>query len=215
MSLLGPTVHRTVADSMDSDSSIIQGVDTEELEQFREFAEANPEAITLGLAARATYEGTCAHSLAKVDSYILGGERIARETREYTLPFGAWKEVLDASGWVKAEDRLEPIEVGLAAMAACINVGITLNAIAHGIAIRQLQTRVRCEYDPRVLFGLLDIHETDGVFEHLTAEVEIEADGLEKDRVDEWARRAPMYTLFSRPQDVDVTVTTPPEVPGT
>ncbi|WP_207592868.1 OsmC family protein [Halomontanus rarus] len=190
------------------------GIDLERLEGFAEHVSEQPDAVQLGLGASATYEGTCAHSLAKIDSYELGGETIARETREYTLPYGGWKEVLDAGGWVGATDRMEPIEVALSALAACINVGISINAVANGVDIEHLQTRVRTDFDPAVLFGLEELKESDSVFENVTAEIEIDGEDIDKDLVDEWARRAPVYTLISLAQDVDMTINTPVEVAG-
>ena len=197
---------------MASDSTVNQGVNTEELEAFAEYAAENPEDVQLGLSARSTYEGTCAHSLAKIDSYTLGDETIERDTREYTIPYGAWKEVQDAAGWVGATDRLEPIEAALSALASCINVGITINAVAHGVDIDHLETRVRTDFDPGVLFSLEDLGNADAVYENLTAEVEIESPDLDKDKIDEWARRAPVYTLVSLDQDVNINVKTPAEV---
>ena len=193
---------------------IEHGIDLDTLDGFAEHAAANPEAVQLGLRASATYEGTAAHSLAEIDSYDLGGETIARETREYTLPYGGWKEVLDAGGWVGATDRMEPIEVALSALAACINVGISINAAANGVDVEHLQTRVRTDFDPAVLFGLEELKEADSVFENLTAEVEIDGADVDEELIDEWARRAPVYTLVSLDQDVDMTINTPAEVAG-
>lgn len=119
---------------------------------------------------------------------------------------------MDAGGWVGATDRLEPIEVALSALASCINVGITINAAATGVDIDHLETRVRTDCDPGVLFNLKDLGEADAVFENLTAEVEIECPDLDKDQVDEWARRAPVYMLVSLDQDVQLTVNTPAEM---
>jgi len=199
---------------MSDDSTVTHGIDLEQFEGFAEHAAEHPEAVQFGLGARSTYEGTCAHSLAKIDSYELGGETIARETREYTIPYGGWKEVLDAGGWVGATDRMEPIEVALSALAACINVGVTINAVANGVDIDHLQTRARTDFDPAVLFSLADLEATDTVFQNLTAEIEIEGEDIDKDQIDEWARRAPVYTLVSLAQDVQMTVTTPAEVAG-
>jgi uncharacterized OsmC-like protein len=199
---------------MTDDNHTHDGVDTETFEGFAEFAAENPDAVQLGLSASSTYEGTCAHSLAKIDSYTLGGETIARDTREYTIPYGGWREVLDTAGWVGATDRVEPVEAALSALASCINVGITINAVAHGVEIEHLRTRVRTDFDPGVLFSLQDLGDADGVFENLTAEVEIESPDLDKDQIDEWARRAPVYTLVSLAQDVKLTVNTPAEVPA-
>jgi uncharacterized OsmC-like protein len=199
---------------MTEDRPVTDGVDLERLESFAEEAAENPDAVQLGLGARSTYEGTCAHSLAKIDSYELGGETIARDTREYTIPYGGWKEVLEAGGWVAPTDRQEPIEVALSALAACINVGITINAVANGVDIDHLETRVSTDFDPAVLFSLADLKETDTVFENLTAEVEIEGEDLDKDMIDEWARRAPVYTLVSLAQDIEMTVDTPAQIAG-
>mgnify|MGYP002277493270 CR=1 FL=1 len=190
------------------------GIDLETLEGFATHAAENPDAVQFGLGASATYEGMAAHSLAKVESYELGGETIARDTREYTVPYGAWKEVLDAGGWVGGTDRLEPVEAALSALAACINVGISINAAANGVDIDRLQTRVRTDFDPAVLFSLKELKESDSVFENLTAEVEIDGPDLDRDLIDEWARRAPVYTFVSLAQDVDMTINTPAKVAG-
>ncbi|WP_227352647.1 OsmC family protein [Haladaptatus salinisoli] len=197
---------------MATERQVNHGVDVERLGEFAARAAENPDEVRLGLGARSTYEGTCAHSLAKMDSYRLGDETIARDTREYTIQYGGWREVLDAGGWIGPTDRMEPIEVALSALASCINVGITINAVANGVDVERLQTRVRTDCDPGVLFSLADLGEADAVFENLTAEVEIESPHLDKDQVDEWARRAPVYTLVSLAQDVQLTVNTPAEV---
>lgn len=183
-------------------------VDLDEFEAFAEHASENPEEVQLGLGARAVYEGTCAHSLAKMDSYKLGGEEIDRDTREYTIPFGGWKEVLEASGWQGATDRMEPIEVALAALSACINVGITINAVSNGVDIDHLETTVHTDNDPGVLFGLKDLDESDSVFENMTAEIEAEGEDLDEDQLEEWAMRAPVYTLMAFEQDIDLAVET-------
>ena len=199
---------------MTDDQQTAHGIELETLDGFAAHAAENPEAVQLGLGASATYEGTAAHSLAKIDSYELGGETISRDTREYTIPYGGWKEVLDAGGWIGATDRLEPVEAALSALAACINVGITINAAAGDVDIEHLQTRVRTDFDPAVLFSLKELKEADSAFENLTAEVEIDGEDLDQDLIDEWARRAPVYTLVSLAQDVEMTVATPTEVAG-
>jgi len=198
---------------MTTEENVSHGVDVDELRSFAGFAAENPGEVQLGLGARSTYEGTCAHSLATMDSYELGGERIERDTREYTIPYGGWKEVLDAGGWVGATDRMEPIEVALSALASCINVGITINAIANGVRIESLETRVRTDCDPRVLFSVSDLNEAEEVFTNLTADVHIEGDAIDEDQIDEWARRAPVYTLISLAQDIQLTVDTTTEIP--
>ncbi len=193
---------------------IAHGIDLGTLEGFAEHAATNPEAVQFGLEASATYEGTAAHSLAKIDSYELGGDTISRDTREYTIPYGGWKEVLEAGGWIGATDRIEPVEAALSALAACINVGITINAAVNGVDIDHLETRVRTDFDPAVLFGLEELKDADSVFENITADIKIDGPDLDQDLVDEWARRAPVYTLVSLDQDVDMTINTPAKIAG-
>ncbi|WP_418282059.1 OsmC family protein [Halorubrum sp. DTA98] len=197
---------------MTDERKLSHGIDLETLEGFAAHAAKDPEAVQLGLGASATYEGTAAHSLAKIDSYELGGDTIARDTREYTIPYGAWREVLDAGGWMGPTDRLEPIEAALSALAACINVGISINAAANDVEIDHLQTRVRTDFDPAVLFSLKELKAADSVYENLTVEIEIDGTDLDQDLIDEWARRAPVYTLVSLAQDADMTINTPAEL---
>lgn len=199
---------------MSKSQNVSDDVNLEQLTEFVADAAANPEAVQLGLGARAVYEGTCAHSLAHIDRFDLGGETIHRESREYTIPFGAWKEVLEAAGWEGAIDRMEPTEVALSALASCINVGITINAVANGVKIDSLETRVSTDFDPGVLFGLQELQESDRVFENMTAEITIESDDIEKDQIDEWARRAPVYTLTSLEQDLELNIETRTPVPA-
>lgn len=184
----------------------LDGVDRKALAAFAEHAAANPAEVQFGLGARATYEGVCAHSLAAVDSYELGGDRIDRETRAYTIPYGGWREVLEAGGWVGPTDRPEPVEVALSALAACINVGISINAVANGVEIDELQTSVQTDFDPGVLFSLADLKDSESVFENLEATVSIHGEDVDPDVIDEWARRAPVYTLLSLAQDIDLSV---------
>ncbi|MFP4590800.1 MAG: OsmC family protein [Halobacteriales archaeon] len=197
---------------MATEEQFTQGVDLETLGGFAEFAASNPEEVKLGLSASAIYEGTSAHSLASIDSYELGGETIERETRRYTIPYGGWREVLDAAGWVNPTDRLEPVEAALSALAACLNVGITINAVANDVEIDHLETTVRTDFDPGVLFSLEDLGASDDVFQNLTADIQIDGPDLDKDQIDEWARRAPVYTLVSLAQDVQLTIDAPAEV---
>lgn len=191
---------------MATDEDVIDGVETATLAGFAEHAATNPDEVQLGLDATATYEGTCAHSLATVDGYELGGDRIERDTRAFTMAYGGWREVLEAAGWVGATDRPEPIEVALSALAACINVGISLNAVANGVEIDELETTVRTDFDPAVLFSLADLKDAETVFQGLSADVEISGEDVDPDVIDEWARRAPVYTLLSLAQDIDLTV---------
>ena len=194
---------------MSTNKAVIDGVELAQLDEFATHAKGNPADVQFGLSARARYEGTCAHSLGKIDGYVLGGESIERETRSYTIPYGGWKEVLNAGGWVSPTDRPEPIEVALSALAACINVGISVNAVANGVEIDTLHTTVSTDFDPSVLFSLADLKDSEQIFQHLEANVNVSGEDVDPDMIDEWARRAPVYTLLSLAQDINLTVDSP------
>lgn len=185
--------------------NIQHGVDTQKLEEFVQFASQNPEDVQLELRARSIYEGTAAHSLAEIKAYQLGDAEIERETREYTIPYGGWREVLDEAGWVGAVDRMEPIEVALSALASCINVGITINALANGVDIESLETHVQADFNPGVLFGLQGVEESETVFSNFRADIDISADA-DPEQIEEWARRAPVYAMMSLGQDIGMEI---------
>ncbi len=184
---------------------IQHGVDTKQLGRFVEFAAQNPDDVQLELRARSVYEGTAAHSLAEIKAYQLGDQEIERETREYTIPYGGWREVLEEAGWVGAIDRMEPIEVALSALASCINVGISINALANGVDIESLETHVTADFNPGVLFGLQGVDESNTVFSNVRADIDVSADADTR-RIEEWAKRAPVFALVSLPQDVELDI---------
>jgi uncharacterized OsmC-like protein len=179
--------------------TVKQGVDLEAFHEFVEHATANPEEIQMELGARAPYEGRLFHSLARVDEYTLGDEEIERETREYTLPMGAWREVEEASGFVDPTDRMEPIEVALAALSGCLNVAVGVTALANDIELEGLETNVRLDFDPRVVLMIHDIEDSENTFENIRVEIEVSGDDLSEadaELLAEGAKRSPVWNLM-------------------
>ncbi len=134
--------------------TVRQGVDIDKLESFRSLLEGNPEKIRLHLEAKAIYEGQAGRSLVHVGPYRLDDMAVDRPTRHYTFPFGAWKEVEETIGVEGPTDRMEPVEMALAATAACLINSITFNAARLGIDTAGLEISVRSTVDPRVLFAI-------------------------------------------------------------
>jgi uncharacterized OsmC-like protein len=130
--------------------AFVNGMDLDKLEAFRSAIKANP--VILGLEARTIWEGHSGRSTVHIGPYELGGQRIDRETRHYTIPYGAWKEVEEAVGFEGPTDRVEPVEMALGAVAACLTNSISLNAPRHGIELEGLEIKVSAEVDPSVLF---------------------------------------------------------------
>lgn len=189
--------------------NVQQGVDLDEFHEFVEYATDNPEEVQFELGARAPYEGRLFHSLAKIDAYSLGGDEIKRETREYMLPMGAWKEVEDVSGFVDPTDRMEPIEVALAALAACVNVAVGVTALANEIELDDLETTVRLDFDPRVILLIHDVDRSDETFDDIRVEIEVSGDGLTDEDAEilaAGARRSPVWNLMRLAHDMEPVV---------
>ncbi len=130
--------------------AFVNGMDLDKLEAFRSAIKANP--VTLGLEARTIWEGHSGRSTVHIGPYSLNGQRIDRETRHYTIPYGAWREVEEAVGFEGPTDRAEPVEMALRAVAACLVNSIGLNAPRNGITLEGLEVKVSADVDPSVLF---------------------------------------------------------------
>jgi uncharacterized OsmC-like protein len=131
-------------------ANIVNGMNLEKLEAFRSSIKENP--VILGLDARSVWEGHSGRSTVHIGPYDLGGQHIDRETRHYTIPYGAWREVEEAVGFVGPTDRAEPVEMALGAVAACLCNSIALNAPRHGIDLEGMEINVHADVDPSVLF---------------------------------------------------------------
>ena len=156
--------------------TVRQGVDIEKLESFRSVLEGNPDKIRLHLEAKAIYEGQAGRSLVHVGPYRLDDMEVDRPTRHYTFPFGAWKEVEETIGVEGPTDRMEPVEMALAATAACLINSITFNAARLGIDTAGLEISVRSTVDPRVLFAIKEPTEHKACMGTITYDVKVTGD---------------------------------------
>jgi uncharacterized OsmC-like protein len=154
--------------------TIVNGMDLDKLESFRESLENSP--VTLGLEATGTWEGHSGRSTVHIGPYTLGGDRIERPTRHYTIPYGAWKEVEEAIGFVGPTDRAEPVEMALSAVAACLANSIALNAPRHGIQLEGLEIKVTCNVDPSVLFEVKGPESHTSCMPKISTEVKVKGD---------------------------------------
>jgi len=149
-------------------------MDLDKLEAFRAALGENP--VVLGLEARGVWEGHSGRSTIHIGPYELGGERIDRETRHYTIPYGAWREVEEAIGFVGPTDRAEPVEMALGAVAACLVNSIALNAPRNGIALDGLEINVRADIDPSVLFEVKGPESHTSCMPKIISEVTVKGD---------------------------------------
>jgi len=152
-------------------TNIVAGMDLDKLEAFRSALRENP--MVLGLEARGVWEGHSGRSTIHIGPFNLGGSRIKRDTRHYTIPYGAWKEVEEAVGFVGPTDRAEPVEMALGAVAACLVNSIALNAPRNGIELEGLEIKVRANIDPSVLFEVKGPESHTSCMPKITTEVKV------------------------------------------
>jgi len=155
-------------------SNYVTGMDLDKLEAFRSAIKESP--VVLGLEARGIWEGHSGRSTIHIGPFELGGERIDRETRHYTIPYGAWREVEEAIGFEGPTDRVEPVEMALGAVAACLVNSIALNAPRNGINLEGLEINVRTDIDPSVLFEVKGPESHTSCMPKIISEVKVKGD---------------------------------------
>ncbi len=155
-------------------SNYVTGMDLDKLEAFRSAIKESP--VILGLEARGIWEGHSGRSTIHIGPYELGGERIDRETRHYTIPYGAWREVEEAIGFEGPTDRAEPVEMALGAIVACLCNSIALNAPRNGIKLEGLEINVRTDIDPSVLFEVKGPESHTSCMPKIVSEVKVKGD---------------------------------------
>ena len=156
----------------------VAGMDMEKLEAFRAALKESP--VTLGLEAKAVWEGHSGRSMVHIGPYDLGGQHIDRPTRQYTFPYGAWKEVEEAIGFEGPTDRVEPVEMALGAVAACLSNSVALNAPRHGIDLDGMEISVRADIDPSVLFEVRGPDDHTSCLPKIVTEVKVKGDLTEE-----------------------------------
>ncbi len=174
---------------------VINGMDLEKLEAFRSALKENP--IILGLEARGVWEGHSGRSTVHIGRYKLGDELIDRETRHYTIPYGAWREVEDAIGFVGPTDRVEPVEMALGAIAACLINSIALNAPRHNINLEELEIEVHSDIDPSVLFEVKGPDAHASCMPKITTEVKVKGDISDEQlrKIEELVHYSPVHGM--------------------
>jgi uncharacterized OsmC-like protein len=185
--------------------TVRQHVNIEKLEEFRTFLSDNPEKIRLRLEAKAVYEGQAGRSLVHVGPFGLDDMNVDRDTRHYTFPFGAWREVEETIGMEGPTDRMEPVEMALAATAACLINSITFNTARMGIDTSGLEITVRSEIDPRVLFAVKEPDQHKACMRAITYEVKVTGDVSDEDLVTikQLCKHSPVHGLMAESIDVD------------
>ena len=188
-------------------SNYVTGMDLDKLEAFRSAIKESP--IVLGLHAKGIWEGHSGRSTIHIGPYELGGDHIDRETRHYTIPYGAWREVEEAIGFEGPTDRVEPVEMALGAIAACLVNSIALNAPRNGINLEGLEVNVHTDIDPSVLFEVKGPESHTSCMPKIVSEVKVKGD-ISDDQLEEIKRLvsySPVHGMIEYANTVESSVT--------
>ncbi len=193
----------TVAAS-NGQATVRQKMNIETLEKFRGFLRDNPEKGKLHLQVKAIYEGHVGRSTVHVGPYGLDDEHVDRPTRHYTFPFGAWREVEEMAGIEGPTDRIEPVEMTLAAMAACLINSITVNAARLGIETSGLEISIKTTIDPRVMLDLRDPDDQMSSLGKIEYDVEVADDVSDEDlqTIRKLCRHSPVHGLIEQSVEI-------------
>ncbi len=184
---------------MEMTVSSIPGFDLDQYQTFAGYAAENPDEVMLGVHAHTIWEGHAGESLAKIGPWALGGNRIEKPTRDYSLQIGAWKEVAEALGVQGAHDKLEPIEVALAGLCSCVTWAICIGAAEEGLAFDGLQVNASVMLDPRVLIGIKPTSQAATAIRGVKMDVQVTGDLSDDDRrrILGYADRSPVHALLT------------------
>lgn len=176
-----------------------QNIDVEALEKFRDTLDQDPKTGKLHMEANAIYQGQVGRSMVHVGPFALDDTPIDRPTRQYTFPFGNQREVEDLIGMEGATDRIEPVEMVLASIAACLVNSISVNAARLGIDTTGIEINVRTTLDPRTLLGLTPSDDTDESIGEIEYDVKVNGDISDDDldMVRKLCLYSPVYGMIS------------------
>ena len=188
-------------------TTVVKGINAQQLEAFNRQYAASPAKFTLGLQAKTTWEGQGLGNLGKVGKWTLGGQPIEKPTRDFSVQLGSWKEVGDAIGVEGADDRIEPVEAALLALSSCVTEAITLNCARTGVPLEGLEVTSNVDVDPGPIVGVKDPSDWNTSLKVIDVKVTARGKLSEPQRkiVEEGAKRSPVHHIFSSGKQVKTT----------
>ena len=178
----------------------VEGIDSQQLENFNKEYSSSPASYTLGVEGRTIWEGRALGNLGKVGPWSLGGQPIQKPTRDFSIQLGSWKEVGDAIGVQGSDDRVEPIETALVGLSSCVTEAIALNCARTGVDLQGLEVKAHVDVDPGPITGVKDPSDWDKTMKSVQVDVTARGELSTKDRkvIEEGAKRSPVHYMFGR-----------------
>lgn len=207
LSSIATTATSDTSGKQDKTVSVIKGVNLAKFNAGIEDIRANPAHGRVEFRATGESEEMLYHSTARIGSFKAAGQEMGK-TREYVLHLGL---PIELQGDVEHPvDRIEPVELALAALSDCIIGTISMHALLNGIDIDSISTTIQAPLNLQVLVGIDGLEKRNQIYENISIDVEIEGSNLtEKQRLflSEQTKRSPVFNLIALAQKMDTTLT--------
>src|SRR6266480_3478834 len=99
-------VGEMAVESVAAERTAVEGIDAKQIEAFNKGYREAPSNFMHAIDARSVWEGRGLGNLGEVGPWTLGGQRMGKATRDFSLQIRSWREVGDALGVVGADDRI-------------------------------------------------------------------------------------------------------------
>jgi uncharacterized OsmC-like protein len=178
----------------------VAGINARQIEAFNKEYQGSPQSFTLGLEAKTIWEGRGLGNLGRVGPWKLGKQSMTKPARDYSVQLGSWREVGDALGVEGADDRIEPVETALLALASCVTEAITLNCARTGVDLKGLEVKTKVDVDPGPITGAKEPSDWEKTLRSVKVDVTARGNlnGHDQQMIEEGATRSPVHHLFSR-----------------
>jgi uncharacterized OsmC-like protein len=185
----------------------VSGINARQIDAFNKEYKAAPGSFTLGLEARTIWQGRGLGNLGKVGPWKLGKQAMAKPARDFSVQLGSWQEVGDALGVEGADDRIEPVEAALVALASCVTEAIALNCARTGVNLRGLEVKTSVDVDPGPITGAKEPSDWDRTLKTVKMDVTAKGDLSKRDQqmIQEGATRSPVHHVFNRGVELKTT----------
>lgn len=175
----------------------VNGLDVEALMETIDAIKQDPAKAKVAFRVRSNWQGQT-RSRAVVESYELGGERIARD---FAIDIDEPFELLGTN------EAPNPQEVLMSALNACIMVGYVAGAAVKGITLKSVEIETDGELDLRGFLGVDP--DVPAGYETIRYTVHIRGDGTPeefREIHENVMRTSPNYFNISRPVRIEATL---------
>ncbi len=194
-------------ETMSEEPTIVKGLDVTRFRAMTEELRVHPEYADVEFRARAESENIVYHSTVRMGPFSISGKEYG-QTRDHILHLGVPVELQGEV--VSPVDRIEPVELALAAMADCVTGTIAVYAATNGIELDKIRTSVRAPLSLLVFAGVKDLDQRNEIYGQISIDVELEGRNLtEADRefLSTQAMRSPAFNLIALAHDIEPNLT--------